>query len=282
MYLFKRVTMKVGSALKFGFANFLLLTLGVMSHPQPCFAGIFNLPQLDTSMADPIFRTLASGLAFKPVEPASDLGKYFGFYMGVAAGGSDLSAVSSIFQSQLMGYMPMGDLQLGAGGPLGITAEAGILPGMSYSGTTFNRYSGALKWTLTHSVLSYLPINIAVRVGFSNSNLNYSQTLQNANLDVSYKTSIVSGNLVISKSLLFLEPYVGIGVVSHDSTLSATGEASLFGNTFTAGTESLRSTGSSPWYQAGLMVKVFVLGVAAEYDNIFGLSSYNGKVSLRF
>lgn len=252
---------------------------------QNASAGTFSLPQLDTGMVDPLFNTLATALAFRPMEPASDLGRNWGSYLGLSAGVVDASSLSNIFLSgsgsnQIL--LPSADVQFGLGLPYGFTLEGAYLPAVSYQGTSFSRYSGGIKWTLTRTALKPLPFDLAAQAGYSQTALNYTQGLSGGTVDVSYKTAITSGNLLLSKRLLyFFEPYVGIGFVHHYSTLSGTGSATLFGNTFPIGTESINGSGTSLWTQAGLLIKLLVVGTTVEYDNMFGQSSLSAKVSIR-
>lgn len=267
---------QVGSTL----TVFLILFSALSASPKQGQAAYFTLPTLDTTMTDPIFKNLAGAFILRPVEPASDLGRIFGLSVGVGLSLIDQSSLSSVFTGAGT-YLPSGDIQLGLGLPMGITFEAGVLPNVSLNGTAIGRYAGAIKWTLTRTLLAMLPFDMGIRASYTNSNLSYSQSLSPATVSVTYNSSVLGTQLLISKSLVFLEPFFGIGLVNHSSTLSGTGSANLFGSTFQAGTQSMSGSALSTWLQAGVLVKVLIFGIAAEYDSMYGFSSYSGKVSIR-
>jgi hypothetical protein len=248
-------------------------------------ASVFTLPTVDSTMTDPIFRTMASGFLFRSVEPASDLGKTWGLYFGADVTATSTSAVSNIMSGLSSGYLPTGNLQIGLGLPKGITLEFGFVPTFTYSGTTVATYGGDLKWTLSRALFPKLPINVAVALGYTSANLNYSQALDSGTVAVNYGTSMESAMLQASVSIgiLFgLEPFAGVGVANANSTLSGTGTSSLFGSGFAAGTTSVSASNTSTWLQAGLLLRLGILGIAGEYDYVFGLSSYNIKTTFRF
>jgi hypothetical protein len=247
-------------------------------------ASFFSLPQLDTTMTDPIFKTFAAGLAFKPLEPASDLGKLWGFYAGAEFTITSTSAVSNII-SGLPGYFPTGDLQAGIGLPFGLTFEGAIFPSISIKGTSFARYAGAIKWTATRSFLSSLPIDLALQLAYTNSSLNYSQSASGGTVNVSYGSSIESLSLLASRSIgigVSIEPYAGLGLANQSASITASGTGNLFGSSFPAGTQSVSTSGISGWLEAGALLKLGLLGITGEYDYLFGISSGSLKLTFRF
>jgi hypothetical protein len=272
---------------KFNWSFAAFLSLGFwFASVSPARAAVFTLPTLDTTMTDPIFETLATSFAFRPLEPASDLGSVWGFYIGAGGSGSDASKVAAIFSEMSTSYVPNAELQLGIGLPKGFTIEGGFIPKINFQGTSLSKYGGTLKWTLTRSLLPKFPLSIAVRAGLAKASIDYTQPLEGGSVTVGYASTILESNLVISKFLggfgFGIEPYLGFGVASQSSSLNATGTAELFGSSFPAGTESVSGSGTSTWLQAGLMLKLSVLAFTAEYDRMFGVSSWSGKATFRF
>jgi hypothetical protein len=266
-----------------GWLGIIALLLAVLFQGKESHAALFSLPELEQPMLDPIFRTLGNAFVFRPIEPASDLGLLGGFYIGASASFVDATAVSSIFTSSPISFISTGDIQLGLGIPLsGITFEAGVLPSISLSGTQFRKYSGAVKWTLTRTILKVLPFSAALRVSYSTGNLSYTQDLSAGSLSVDYNANSFGTNFVFSKALFIFEPYAGIGWVNSSSKLAASGTANLFGTSFPLGTTSIERSYSSLWTQFGLLMKLGVFGISFGYDKMLSASSWNGKVSLRF
>jgi len=253
---------------------FLLLAELVLSSKAQ--ASFFNFPQLDATMTDSLFRAIGSTIAFRPIEPASSLGKVFGIQVGLGATAVDASSIASITGSSA--FLPFADLQVGVSIPMGITFEFGLLPSLTLSGASFSRYGGALKWTATDTVFSALPFDMAVRVSYSSAAISGSQTLQGVNITANYSSGILGAQVLVSKNFFVLEPYLGLGLMNHSSSLSGAGSVSLF----QTGTTAVSGSDMSAWIQAGLLLKLAVFGIGAEYDNVLGYSSYSGKFSFRF
>lgn len=254
----------------------------------PCFfsketLAKFQITQLETETIPTFFNTLAAASIFRTVEPASDLGKLFGFYIGIEGSEISLKPLYSIFSNSIpLGYFPIGDLQFGATGPFGITAEFGLLPESNLRELSFGRTSGSLKWTPTRSILTYLPFDFAGRVSLTNTHIGIAESFSGLDFDVRYLSTLWSAGIVLSKSFLLFEPFVSLGVVRYQSKLSASAGGKLFGYSFPTGSESIPESGFSPWYQSGILIKLLVIGIAAQYDYAFGMGTYTAKVSLRF
>lgn len=245
---------------------------------------VFTLPTLETSQTEAIFKTLGSSFAFRPVESASDLGIIWGIYLGAGLGGTETSKLTAV-SSDAPTYLPSAELQFGLGLPLGFTIETGLMPSISYQGTSISKYGGALKWTATRTVLRSLPVSLAARLAYSKGTINWSQPLNSGAVTIDYKNEIIQSQIAASKMFgtlgLGLEPYVGLGFISHTSQITGSGSANLFGASFSPGTTSVSGKNSSLWGQAGLMVHLVFLAISAEYDNMFGINSYSAKLTLR-
>ena len=262
----------------FGFCLAVLIQL-VSSSAR---AAIFDLPVLTTSQTTPIFNTLAAGFVFRDVEPASDLGKNWGLNFGVRASLIDTTSINGIVSGMSLAYLPTADAQISLGVPYGFTFEFGMVPGLSYQSTQFSQYAAAIKWTATRKVLQKFPLSLAARAAYSSATLSSAQTLNNADITVTYGTSIYSFQVLMSKKFLVFEPFVGIGTAIHSSSLASTGAVSIFGNDFPLGTNSYTGSTMSIWPTAGLLIDLYFLGIAADYSYLWGLTTYNAKISIRF
>src|SRR5690242_18489520 len=99
-------------------SKIIALMLGLFVYSLPVEA--LTLPTLDTTMTTPIFNTFAAGFAFRPVEPASSLGRIFGVYAGLGVSAVDQGSNSTII-SGIGTFLPSADLQFGISIPMGLT-----------------------------------------------------------------------------------------------------------------------------------------------------------------
>lgn len=258
-----------------------LIPLLLFLSPGLAEAAYFTLPVLTTEQTDPVFKSLAGAFVFRDLEPASDLGKKFGLTVGVRASVIDATALSTVVSGLNTPLLPSGDLQGAIGLPHGFTFEFGMIPTLTYQGTSFSEYSGAVKWTATRTFLPKLPFSLAARAAYTTANLSYAQSISGVDVSVAYSTTLLSFQAIVSRKFLVFEPYLSLGFVTHSSSISSSGSASIFGTTFPVGTQSYSSSLMSFWPSAGLMINLFVLGISGEYSNLWGLGNYSLKVSLR-
>lgn len=258
-----------------GLALFFLLKV------SPAAAAYFTLPVLTQSQTDPIFRNLAGAFVFRDVEGANDLGKNWGFTLGVRGSLVDATPFTAVASSFTLPYLPSGDAQIAVGLPRGFTFEFGMVPTLSYQGTTFSQYSAGVKWTLTRSLLPKVPVSLAIRAGYTNANVSYSQQISGVDTDITYSTSIATFQAIASKRFFIFEPYVALGLANHTSSLSSTGSITIFGTDFSAGTTNYSAGSLCFWPSAGLLIHLGFIGAAAEYSNLWGLTAFSGKFTIR-
>jgi hypothetical protein len=92
---------------------------------------------------------------------------------------------------------------------------------------------------------------------------------------------ISAGALLSRRFFYFFEPFLGFGISNQASTIASSGDVSIFGSTFPLGTQNYSGANFSTWYQGGILLNFFILGIAAQYDNMFSLGTYSAKVSIR-
>ena len=80
---------------------------------------------------------------------------------------------------------------------------------------------------------------------------------------------------------MMIEPYAGIGFVSRDTTLKASGTAQIFDTSFSTASEQ-SVDGSSFQYFAGVEVDLLFVHIAAQFENVFDTSIVSGKLSFAF
>ena len=229
---------------------------------------------LDPANMPAVFQTFATATSFRSLEPAGDYGP-FGFHVGLIASGTSMSKLSSVVNST--SAFPDGYLGLGLAIP-GFGFEVGFLPNLSYQNTSWNFYGGNLKWVMSKT-FSIPVIDIALRGNFSSTGLQWNQIAQATNVQVNYNNTNIGAYLMLSKQLLLLEPFVGYGVMTYNSTVKGSATA-LFNANFGAVTQTT-GTGSSGWLLAGMMFRMGFMTITVQYDNEFGLDTYSGRFGFR-
>jgi hypothetical protein len=242
------------------------------------FGELFNLPQLTPAQTTPVLNTLGSLLFFRPVEPATGYGKIWGIGVGVSAGATSTAGISSVVTGLSGSYLPAGEINLGVTVPMGITIEGGILPTFTYQSSSIGKTSIGAKWQMNKVLFTTLPVDVAVRFGLTNASLSYTQTSGGPTVNVSYGSTLLTANLIVSKNFVVLEPFAGIGLVNQSSTLTGTGSGTIFGTGYPAATTSTTSAGAALWMHAGVLLNLQILRVSASVDYAFDLVSFNGKV----
>jgi len=246
-------------------------------------AAVITLPQLSVDQINPLFRELASDLAYRPVEGAARLGGIgnFGLEFGASLVGTSTASINSIVGSSSGSILPGAFLDLGLGLPGGFGIELGFIPSISIQGTTFKNYGGNLRWNASR-LFPALFFDLAVRAMVTSAGLNTTQILQGATINVDYSTTIEAGTITVGKTFLgFVEPYIALGYVTSGSTLSYSGSAVLFGQGFQSGTTSVNASNGSVWFNGGLQFRLLILQLGLEYDNIYGNDAFSTKFSFR-
>ncbi len=255
-----------------------LLLFGLISRSAD--ASLISLPVLDPSQIGPIFDVLASTVVFRSLEPPSHP-KVFGLWANIRTNITSAEAISSFTQLS-QSNIPFGNIQAGVNIPFGLGLELGYLPLPSFSGTTFSSCGLGLKWNVTSVFYSKLPFDFALRTTYSSAKMSYEQSIEGDSVNVDYSTKIYGGTLMLSKVLLFLEPYFAYGFVHHSSTLSGSGSVSIFNNNFPALTGQVADGKTSSWLQAGVELKLLMLAIGFQYDRVFNTSTSSFKVGLKF
>jgi hypothetical protein len=259
--------------------------------PATSFAAAPAFSSLNQSDVDKLENELLENTSLHSVLPPSALGSVWGFEIGVAGGVTKTpelnNQVKRVNSSTDVPILPHAGIVGAVSAPFGITGEAVYLPKETFSETSYQQYALALKWTLTDSLLSFLPMNIAVRGFTSRSEFSFTQTVTDPvfgsmNINVANIGRVSGVQLFASPKLIpILEPYIGLGYLSANGTLSQTGDTTV--SIFANGAKSMDSSPTSTQLLVGLDIRLlFVLGLGVEYSRAFGTESYTGKLSLKF
>ena len=127
-----------------------------------------------------------------------------------------------------------------------------------------------------------LPFSMALRGLYTTAGIAYTQPVTGGTVNVNYSSNMYGATLMVSKSLVVVEPYISYGLVSHNSTISGTGTATLFGGTFPVGTTSASGSGTGGMFEVGLEFKLAVLNIGVEYGSLFGNDTYAARVGFKF
>lgn len=248
-----------------------------------------SLDLLTQQQADSVSKEFSANFIHTAVAPASGLGEIFGLEVGLVAGiteSPEIDKLSKSFDSSSsVDKLPHAGILGSVTIPFGLTAEVTLIPEVG-GDVKFEHTSYALKWTF--SQMLKLPFDLAARIHGSSSTLSYKDVINNSstsntdvNTTVTYDTSSFGYNLSISKKLLFVEPYFGVGRVSTDTEIktNATTNVSIF--SFSAA-NSYKSSNSGFHMFAGLNLNLFLLKIGAEYSKVMSVSRYTGKLSFYF
>ena len=165
--------------------------------------------------------------------------------------------------------------------PYGITPEISFLPPLELGKIEINYYGGALRWNVTDVFLKFLPFNFGARLHFSKPSLEFIQPISGGNVTVKFEDTIWGGSLALSKKIVFIEPYVGVGFIQGDGDLSISGTGTFF-NTEVTTAQSASASQTDAHLYAGLQFTTLLLGIGAEYSRVFDTDRLTGKLSVRF
>jgi hypothetical protein len=146
-------------------------------------------------------------------------------------------------------------------------------------------------WTLTDIVLPDFPVTVGVKGFFTKTTVGYKQTVSStvsgvaisADGTIEFADKMYGVQALVSKKLFLFEPYVGLGYIRANGTLTVTaaGAATIFSPSFTTG-QTATSKPSSAQILVGSDFQILFFSLGAEYQRAFSKSSYTGRLSFRF
>lgn len=226
---------------------------------------------------------LSSNFHHTSVSGANTLGSIFGFEVGLLGGVSSSPEIdrvvkdsgatdgaSRIYNAALLGVLTI---------PFGLTGEVGFVPQIGSNDFKFQSYSGALKWTATETVLSFLPLSLAVKGHMQQSTIEFRQPVTGGQSNGRIQTDVMGLTLLASKNLMIIEPYVGVGFLRGNGDLSVAGSSTVFNFTTSSSANETRTSGQ---FLLGAELKLLVIKFGLEYANQFGTDRYTGKLSFFF
>lgn len=231
---------------------------------------------------DDISKDMSANFVHNSMLGASKMGSIFGFEVGVVGAQTNSSRTNTIVKRNADAELPNlynAGLEGAVGIPFGIAFEAVLFPKMTFSGASLTSTSLALKWNI-NEVIPVLPVNLALRGVFSNSEFSFDQTTSGVATAVANKNSVSGVQLLFSPMIPMVEPYVGVGSLSASNELSMTG-VSIFDPSFsTAMSEKRTLTGTQ--VLAGVNITLALLKFGFEYSSAFDTSRYGLKLAVGF
>jgi hypothetical protein len=262
----------------------LILVLLTLSVPS-AFADSIGFSNVTESDLKAVIQEFSSNFTHSTVTGANTLGSIFGFEVGLIAGvtptpkledivkKNDPNAkVSRVYDAGLMGQISV---------PFGITVEALMVPKMGSSDFKFQNFGLGVKWTITEDLIP-LPLSIALRAHYTNTKVETEQTIVAPNKStIEFTDSMFGANISVSKDLLFVEPYVGMGYVTADGKINVSGGGTIFDTAYTTNT-SAKAKRTSGQFFAGAEFKLLLIKLGAEYSRQFDTNRYLAKLSVFF
>lgn len=224
---------------------------------------------------------LSANFLHTSVSGASTLGHLWGFEVGVDGASTSSPHLNDVVHkadpNADAGKVYNAEAFAAVSVPFGITGEIGLLPKVGSSGFKFSDFSLAAKWTITELFLSDLPFSLAVKGIYTQAKVDVDTTVNNVPVSYNYTGKSTAGWALISKNLMILEPYAGIGLVNGKGDMSASTT-----NVFASGATSGSATKSGMGWMVGTEVKLLVVKLGVEYANLLDTSKIGGKLSFYF
>jgi hypothetical protein len=159
--------------------------------------------------------------------------------------------------------------------PLEIFAEINLLPEQEFDDISVQNKSFGLGWNPGR--FFGLPLDIAVGIGKAYGEMTFSQTSPTAST-ITLKTATTNYWVGVSKTFLFITPYLKVGTSSVEGDL--TGTASIFG--YTASTKQHVESMSGNFLTAGANFKLALLNLGLETSQVMDVKRVTGKISFGF
>ena len=231
-----------------------------------------DLSGLAFSDISTMIQTVGVAADYHDYMPATALGLLLGFDIGID--GTYLAFPSSVQQrdraglrsvdfADHFGLLLLPKLNLHKGLPFGIDVGASLSTYSSGGQKVFSSYGGEIKYAFINNMA--LP-TVAVRGSYTSNTLYF------------LSTSTYTFDVVASKNLILLDPYVGAGLQFWSGSLTVpTGIPQL------PASVSANASGSNPHVYGGAMLKLAVLRLDGQLDySTAGFTTFGGKDSIGF
>ncbi len=243
---------------------FYILLLIMLSNS---YAGAPNFSSVTKSQFETIVEQFSASVPEPPLAPASSKTLFFlpGFQIGLLGGVTKVPKLGE-FATRDPKYLPHAALFASLSGPLGLGVSGTLLPKLTIDQFKIFHYGGALRWNITDVFLKSLPLNLALKGYAGKTELEYSHSLSGANQTFTLDDLTLGANIAASFKL-FIEPYVGIGLLRGDLDFSSTTNA-IFNSSFTTSTTASDQV-LGPHVFAGLNIPLPFFTLGGQYSYVF-------------
>lgn len=233
---------------------------------------VSNLSSVTQSMVHDLISTVAVGTTHRAYMPASSMGWAIGIDIGVEATGVKLpnsfrdtiGTISQTAASQIPSVVPVPRLNLHKGLPFGLDVGASYV---AYQ-DKIKVIGGDLKWAFT-DFISASPVAGAIRLNYTSETLWY------------LKAHNFQTDLLISKNLFFIEPYVGAGLQMWSGNIEV--PTGLPASSGLPASVSANDSGTNAHIFAGAPLKLGLFWITPEADySTAKVVSFGSKFSFNF
>lgn len=239
-----------------------------------------NLSEKDL---ETIIEEYSANFSHSSVSGAGTLGRIFGFEVGLVGGMTKTPKVDALVKEQdpsidadkaphatLLGVLTV---------PYGLSTEIGFVPKIGDDDFSYSRVGLALKWTATETLLSDLPLSLALKAHYAKTDIKYQQPVNGQPTDVSFDNTVWGLTAMASKSFVLVEPYIGLGYLMADGDIHVSGSSTIFN--FTTSTSASKKK-SDLQLLAGAELKLLLVKLGIEYSRQFETDRYLAKLAFYF
>lgn len=241
----------------------------------------FQFNNLTQSDVDNIMNDLSGANVHTSVAGASSMAATIGVEVGVVGGMADSPNIDKLVkdsgESDGAKSLPHGGVLARVGLTSLFNFEALFLPKTDFDGSNFQKSSFAAQYNF----LSLPLFAFALKGHLSDTEINYSQMVNGADVDVALKNRVMGIQLLASATLGVIEPYAGIGHVTSTGEMNVTGSQTIFDTSHTS-SSSMESELSSTHLVGGVEFDFLFFNFGVEASQSFGNSRYAVKASFEF
>lgn len=163
--------------------------------------------------------------------------------------------------------------------PLEFFVEATLLPEQELSGVKIKSNSFSAGWNIGR--FTKLPFDFAIGYDHATGEINFNQEadvpngVPAADIDLETKTKVMW--VGVSKTFLFVTPYLKVGTSKIDGDFNASAAILTFGDT-----QSDQVSTSGGYFAAGVNVQLLILRLGVELSQMQDTKRVSGKLSLAF
>ena len=260
----------------------LSLAMGLVFFSFMAEASTLAFDNLSAAQVNSVIEEFSANFTHTSVSGASSLGSVFGFQLGLVAGATKVPEIAELAKladpTISTAVVPHAGILAMLSIPYGVTFETSLVPAVGSNEFKFRNIGLGVKWTLTESVLP-LPLSLAVKAHLMKTHLEFQQVVSSVNSKIGFDDSVSGLGLYISENFVFIEPYLGLGVLRGKGDFDVTGTSSFFSFT-TASTYS--ATRSSPQVVLGVEGTLLFVRLGVELARQFGTTSGTAKLAFSF